>query len=237
MAFNALTFKILLTSQSSLLPTSSFALNYFTASAAADLFDVSDLGNKILLSLTTIPAGGTNAPSKYLGTSVSRTANNCHIEGYDITSHLAGTPHGSPIVLGNWTASTALTVGDLPEGCCVVITLQAPYGTDVEFAPGARPRARDRGRIYFGPMHGGSFTADANGRAALSTIVRTDLTAWIKAINTFTTAPHTCLYNLGVWSRKNAAIKPLQECWVDDRFDYQRKRAGEAATKTIVTLP
>jgi hypothetical protein len=64
-----------------------------------------------------------------------------------------------------------------------------------------------------------------------------DLTAWIKKINVITTTPHTIPYNLAVWSRKNGAMKQLAETWIDDRPDYQRRRADQGATKLIVTLP
>jgi hypothetical protein len=119
-----------------------------------------------------------------------------------------------------------------------VVTLQAPYGSDVEFLPGSRPRARDRGRIFFGPLAGQACSLEATtNRTIVSTSPRTDLTAWIKKICVLTTTPHTVVYNLAVWSRKNAVMKSLQEAWVDDRPDVMRRRAGSAGTKTIIALP
>jgi hypothetical protein len=38
-------------------------------------------------------------------------------------------------------------------------------------------------------------------------------------------------WQLCVWSRKNAGVKPVQTTWVDDRPDYQRRRADQGVVK------
>jgi len=221
-----------------LVPNPGIDLSYFASSTAADITDVADLVNHVTASLIAVPSGATNKPIVYLSSVLTASATGGKYEVYDVTSHLGGTPAGSPVLIGSFSTVGLGVSSGIPEGDCIVLTLQAPYGSDVEFAPGTRPRARDRGRIYFGPLaNGAAFTTDTNSRTMPSTTIRTDLCQWIKAINVYSTGPHSIPYNLAVWSRKNALMKSLQEVWIDDRFDYQRRRGGKESTKTIVGLP
>lgn len=237
-AFSNLHVRIELASLSPVLDNVGLDLSYFTTFVTQDITDVSSLVTQITASFNAIPSGGSNKPCVYVGNTISRATNACMVNVYDVTTHLNGTPAGSPVLVSSFTMPTSGSVNGPPEGVCAAITLQAPYGTDVEFAPGTRPRARDRGRIYFGPLTAPAITSEATtNRQVLSTSVMGDLTKWIKAINVITTTGHSCLYNLGVWSRKNAAMKSLQEVWIDDRPDYQRRRADQGATRTILGLP
>jgi hypothetical protein len=212
--------------------------SYFTTFTTQDISDVSDLCNHIVTSFSAVPTGGTNAPSHYWSGILNGGANASMIDVYDVTNHLDGSKAGSPVLVSSFTANLGIAGGVVPEGDSVVITMQAPYGTDVEFAPGMRPRARDRGRLYFGPVSANAYTPEGvTNRCLITTTCRGDLTKWIKAINVYTSSPHTVVWNLGVWSRKNAAMKSLQEVWIDDRPDYTRRRAGKAATKTVLGLP
>jgi hypothetical protein len=238
MAFSNLHLKLQFTSRSPLVPNPGIDLSYFASSSAADITDVTDLVGHVTASLLAVPAGATNKPITYLSSVLTASTTGGKYEVYDVTAHLDGSVAGSPVLIGSFSTVGLGVSSGIPEGCALTVTLQAPYGTDVEFAPGTRPRSRDRGRIYFGPLaNGAAFTTDTNARTVPSTAIRTDLCQWIKAINVYTTAPHSIPYNLTVWSRKNHLMKSLQEVWVDDRFDYQRRRAGKESTKTIVGLP
>jgi hypothetical protein len=215
-----------------------FHLDYAAVSGSPDLTDVQDLTSHVTLSLNAIPAGAVAAPTYYMSNSLDRAALHASVKVYDVTGHLNGSPAGSYVFLETWTVGSSGVAGSNPEGICAVITLQANYGSDVEFAPGARPRARDRGRIYFGPLMPNCFgTSGATNRSTLTSQIRTDLTAWIKAINLYTTGPHSVPYALQVWSRKNATTKPLVETWMDDRPDYQRRRSDQSTVRTVVPLP
>jgi hypothetical protein len=216
----------------------SFDLSYFTTFTTQDLTDVQDLVTFLTASLSSIPSGGASAPYTYLSSDISRTALVHLVDVFDVTNHITGGAAGSPVLMSSFTIPSAGAVTNLPDGCCGAITLQAPYGTDVEFAPGTRPRARDRGRIYYGPLNNSAVVNEAvTNRPILTTGFRTDMTHWIKAINVHTSAPHTVVWNLGVWSRKNGAMKSLQETWIDDRPDYQRRRSGPGVTRTVLGLP
>jgi hypothetical protein len=223
---------------SPLIPTTSIGFNYFSPTGNALGNDVADLATHVTNSLSILPTGATNKPCDYISAVMSRAANAGTVEAYDVSNNLDGTPHGSPVAIGSFTLGPVTGGLGSAEGLAAVITLQAPYGLDVEFAPGARPRARDRGRIYWGPLASGNCTStDVNNRVYLIPQCRTDLTAWIHSINTYTTTPSSVVYDLAVWSRKNKMMKALSEVWIDDRVDYRRKRAGKAGAKTVVTLP
>jgi hypothetical protein len=126
---------------------------------------------------------------------------------------------------------------DLPEGVAAAITMQAPYGTDVEYAPGARPRSRDRGRFYFGPLNQQCLLKEADGSSSWTIPFKNCMTQWLKVLNAFTSTAHSVNFLLGVWSRQNAIIKSLAEGWLDDRPDYQRRRAGVEGSKQTILLP
>jgi hypothetical protein len=168
--------RIKFTTLSPLLDPPSFDLSYYTTSSAQDINDVLDLVTKISTSLTTTPSGGSNTPSQWLAPTLSRAANAVLVDVYDVTAHLNGSPAGSPVLVTNQQIATTTSSIACAEQVAAVITLQAPYGADVEFLPGSRPRARDRGRIYYGPLAGSGLSQESvTNRTYVSTVVRTDL--------------------------------------------------------------
>jgi len=235
--YTALYCKIVGRSLSPVVDDSSFGLVYNTPAPSPLLGDVTNFASMLSTRLTTVLTGQANALTAYWGSVISRASNSAYIQIYDISSHLTGTPHGAPVYTLPFTPAGAYLSATGPEGVCVVTTLQASYGSDVEFAPGARPRARDRGRFYFGPVGSSIFTTEATThRTIVQTALATEFTKFVQGAYQITTTG-SVVYTLGVWSRKNGAIKPPIECWVDDRPDYQRRRADQGATKTIQGLP
>ena len=225
------------TALSPVIDNPSFNMVYQAGAFTPAFADVPALLTSWVTKFTTTQTGQTINAAGYIGVGMSRNTNSSLIRAYDISNHLDGTPHGAPVATQSFTLTSAGAVQPLAEGVCLVITLQAAYGSDVEFAPGARPRARDRGRIYFGPLNANAQTEEGTTNRCIPTsAIKTDLTKWIQACNTLTAAGADT-YSLGVWSRKNAGVKTLVECSVDDRFDYQRRRADQGATKLIQTLP
>jgi len=226
------------TSLSPVIDNPSFHLDYHTTFGTQDITDVSNLCDQITASLNAVPSGAVSAPGHYLAPVVSRTAGQSMIDVYDVTNHLDGSRAGSPVQIKSWSLTSSPFGGAVPEGCAVALTLQASFGTDVEFGPGTRPRARDRGRVYFGPIDGAAIGVEGTtNRTVVAPQCQIDLTAWIKKINVIITTSNTITYKLAVWSRKNAAMKDLVSVAVDDRPDYQRRRADQGATKLSVGLP
>ena len=235
---SAIHLRVKAASKSPLLPGASWDFTYGAQSGSPLGTDVQQLAGFVTASISSVPSGGVSAPAKFLSSTLNSTANAQTWEAYDVSAHLDGSPAGSPVTLGSWTLTGNTNVGNMPEECAIAITMQAGYGTDVEFAPGARPRARDRGRNYFGPCAVTlTVLTDINGRTGIIPQCQKDLGFWIKAINTYTSAASSINWQLAVWSRKSARLKTLNDVWIDDRFDSQRRRAGKSGNKWIQALP
>src|SRR5215831_2715711 len=215
----------------------SFGLNYLHVGASPTLASVVSLLASIVTATTTVPAGASLDASTWLHPVVNRTTNATVSTAYDITTHLTTGHLGAPVASQAWTVNAGGLGLAPPEGVCCNITLQAPYGADEEFIGGTRPRARDRGRIYFGPMAVNSVDQETTTkRTKLATSLMTDLTKWVHSLAAFPNAT-TPTWLLCVWSRRDGVLKPLVQCWADDRPDYQRRRADQATNRISQALP
>jgi hypothetical protein len=170
-----------------------------------------------------------------MATEMNRAPGACSIEWYDVTGHLAGMPSGSPFRVDTFTLAGAEGGGSLPPGCCILIAYRADYGTDIEHAPGTRPRARDRGRIYFGPIANAALAASYGGQWLSSTVGIAQ-----NAINSLMAVQNSGLpnqFNLVVWSRAGAFVKEAKFWNVHSTSSYQRRRADELLTRVEAWTP
>lgn len=168
----------------------------------------------------------TTALSRYMGNAIDRSVKPmCRF--YDITGHLSGTPAGSPVAMREFPAALggSASAVDLPSECAVVLTMAADFGTDVEFGPGTRPRARDRARIFLGPLNQ-TASQTVLGIARPADELRTNLAEAGARL-----ARHVGLVDHVVWSRRGARTKPSTNVWVDDAFDTQRRRGERPLLK------
>lgn len=168
--------------------------------------------------------------------SISRTVNPT-VRQYDITGHLDGTPHGSPVHIGSPSNLTAAASGNapLPAEVAIVMSMHSNYGTDVEFAPASRPRARDRGRVFVGPLNAVVITEDTTTHKA---IVGQNIRDCIGgAGQRLAETLATDGMQLMVWSRKDAATKPVSVVSVDDAFDTQRRRGEDPVIRNTYIVP
>lgn len=176
--------------------------------------------------LNTVNTGQSVQMSHYIGQSVVRGSTAVTLESYDVTAHLDGSPAGSPVDVRQIALTGAVGVyTPTPEGVSAVWRWAAPYGSDTEFGPGDRPRARDRGRLYFGPLDGGAFYFNSSvGEVQLTNTCVTDMgVALATLLAAGTDANITTMVQ---WSRKNAAVKQISNNYgVDGRPKYQRRRA------------
>jgi hypothetical protein len=213
----------------------SISLAYGSQVALGGASDTGLLVNNVP-NLINVPATGAVFPmASYLGPQIDRRTNHARIDVYDIGPHLDGTPHGSPVDGGTFTVG-AIHDGSTtePDGVAACVSFRADYGSDVEFgAPTGvetgrlRPRARDRGRFYLGPVN--SLAIDqvsATGRCIWSAVFIADALASLQSVCTISNypVPGNANWSLSVWSRKNATLKKAAELWMDDRPDYQRRR-------------
>lgn len=167
------------------------------------------------------------AVGRYINSSISRSSAPI-VRMYDVSAHLGGGPAGSPVGTRAFSAAlpNSATETGLPNECAICLTMAADFGSDVEFGPGTRPRARDRARVYIGPL---------NGTAAQTTlgITKPDVDCRTNiAESGARLARRLSTANVVVWSRAAASTKPVTHVWVDDAFDTQRRR-GERPTSRI----
>lgn len=197
----------------------------FLGSGASDFAGIAALFTHVEHFYNNAGTGGTFEVGKYLGKQLDRTNSHALIQAYDITAHLNGSPHGSPVAQDNWTLSSAATSTTLPSGCAVAVSWRADYGTDVEFGPGTRPRARDRNRVYLGPINSTAIIEDSTTKRCL--VNPNFITDALAALFSLSEAvdPTGDDWVLQVWSRKNAGTKLAVEGFLDDRPDYQRRRS------------
>lgn len=170
---------------------------------------------------------GPGALNSYLSEALSTSSNANTISYYDLTGHLSGTPHGSPVAVTQWTLGATGTGTPGPNEVCMCLTAQADYGTDVEFGPGTRPRARDRSRVYIGPLEITLVTAEDTTTHAIT--VGTSPQQSLAASGAALLAANV---GWSVWSRRDAALKPVVSGWVDNAFDIQRRRGIKASART-----
>jgi len=217
---------------STLVDTSSFSLTFASSVGTAV---TSDLIEALQDFWTDIQTSG-DALGNLLGHVVDRSTGGT-IEIYDITTHLDGSPHGSPIAMGTFTIPAPIgTAAPLPEGCAAVCSFRADYGTDVEFGTGTRPRARDRNRFYFGPLDPATcLTLAGDFSTRLSTTLQDTLLQAIVGLDTIISGADS--WALQVWSRKNAAVKEPVLAWTDDRPDYQRRRTDPSSVRRTLAFP
>lgn len=190
--------------------------------------DLDAIGAAIFDFYRGVAAPQINTVDSYIGPAISRS-NLVTVRYYDVDGHLNGSPAGSPervdaaaFSLGGSSSSTGL-----PSEVACCITLYADYLGDVEFAPGARPRARDRGRLYIGPLNTAAQTT-AIGRTRPDPAMITDFAESAARLARAPMGP-----KLVVWSRRSATVKPVTRVSVDDAFDTQRRRGIDATTKTF----
>ncbi len=165
---------------------------------------------------------------------------------YDITAFLDGSPHGSPYLV---EAVTGTGPGGDSRGnqLCAVIGFQsaAYLSTPVDGPIAAIPssesaidqgapathmgttklQSRQSGRIYFGPLDGSVIGIDANANPELTGTWKTN----------FSENFHDAIVTPGVfrvWSRRNAAVYPITQGWVDNSIGTRRVKAFKGAGRT-----
>src|SRR5579872_3176836 len=227
----------------------------FESATATDYTGVGALANFALQFYNSVPAGGVNAIAHYLYQNLDRGTNHAIWNAYDVTGHLDGTSHGGIVATGNWTLGAEAVIAGVPEGVCACLSWKSSYGTADEFGPSGaiptppdiiadygaaathtgrtRPRARDRNRVFIGPLNYDALTDDATTkRTKLASQFITDCTQALVALATGEGG-----YVLRVWSRRDAATKLPVEGWMDDRPDYQRRRSDPTpGTKVFVVV-
>lgn len=221
-------------------------VNTYAIAESALVRGTGDQDDNYVTALTTLytaasPIGGLKL-GELLGLSLSRAADACSIKLYDITDHLDGSPHGSPRLVAPLTLPTVHATGEgQPEEVALCVTFEAKNRSEqrVEIADGIdadakpdRPRQRYTGRVYLGPFvhNNQAVTVDANGFARPATNLKNCIiglfTDFFNDVDTLTGDEAS----IGVWSRKDEAIRGCDNFRFDDAWDTQRRRGSSPTT-------
>lgn len=162
---------------------------------------------------------------------------------YDLTGHLDGSPHGSPVYTHANPISDSPFVGISNQVAAVFTAVSAAYATTPSVGPtgaiptpewaqdmgapathpgATRPKSRQSSRIYFGPLSGEASSNDTHHNAFVSAGLSGDA-----AIMLGTLKPGG-VNSLGLhwsnWSRRDAALTHVAAGWVDHRLATRRSR-------------
>lgn len=180
---------------------------------------------------------------EFLSPSCSRAANVCNVRQYDITGHLDGSPHGSPVDIHSFTLPGSGSSTGLPSEVACVMRLEAegraialtevPDGSDTGSA-NDRPKQRHTGRVFIGPLHTGAIVMTSGIPRVSDACKLTILDAGARLVSELHTVRADL--ELSVWSRKDGALRPLESIAVDNAFDTQRRRGERATALTRVTV-
>jgi hypothetical protein len=171
----------------------------------------------------TVHAPGTVTLASRLSAKLSRAANIATVKYYDVTTHLDGSPHGSPVAIEQFTLGAAVDGTCLPEEVAVVLSFHSLLTDIPEEIGSTRPAARHRGRIYFGPLNTASNQAsDASVEPQTNAALRGAALFFLGLAS----APWS------VWSRASAAMFTVSGGYVDNAFDTQRRRGHRASART-----
>lgn len=113
--------------------------------------------------------------------------------------------------------SSAFTA--LPTEAAICLSFRGTTDTGI-------PIARQRGRVFLGPLSANVATTDA-GHVVVNTGVRATLAAAGAALRAWATAG----VNWVVWSHTELSAFPVAAGWVDNAFDTQRRRGTDATQR------
>lgn len=154
----------------------------------------------------------------YLSPWLSRTA---ELRLYDMNQAKPRVPITSVITLGGPSG-----VGAYPEevACCLSFRTTTPN------------TARRRGRIYFGPLIGGSSCiqgGDSNGPTRVAANFMNDL---LKAANRMASLAVNMRWVVSSSFDDDDTFHPVVHAWVDNALDTQRRRGAPADTRLVLDL-
>lgn len=194
---------------------------------------------------TLLPTGGTLKLSDYMSPEVWR-GTGIVLKAYAIGSNLAGLslaqggiPSGAPVAEITHTLAAATAAAGLPGEVACALTLEAlgragaavevPDSSDPGLKPD-RPKQRRTGRLYLGPLNI-TTAATLSGAVRPTVAFRTDLQLAAVQLQARLEALDPT-YSWSVWSKADAALRPITHVSIDDAFDTQRRR-GAAPTARV----
>jgi hypothetical protein len=177
------------------------------------------------------------------------------VEFYNLTGHLDGTPHGSPNFIGSLPIASPGAVQSLPTQLSICLSYQRDYGSDPEAggtgtlptvdsavdvgAPAThtgqmRPRSRDRGRIFLGPLSVPAIdmAPTPSFRPFVKAAVRAGIATAAHVLLDAAVAGNTPWVQ---WSRRGATSGLVTKGFVSDKLAIQRGRAQGHIARDVWT--
>jgi hypothetical protein len=181
----------------------------------------------------------------FLAPELSNVANACKVKLYDITGKLSGVaPVGAPQYTGTWTllpapngsfgmpAEVAFCVTIEADGRSIA-AVEAPDGPDAGFQVD-RPRQRLTGRMYLGSLNSNGNTV-IDGAIRPSANLRDTARFAVKGLAD-AIAVGVVGASVGVWSRKNAAVVPVDAISTDNSYDTMRSRGPDPTARVRTSV-
>lgn len=215
-----------------------FAVSTVGAASNADLTAVAGK----IIDFYTVTAPDALSPLNDLFSPVISAGPYHRIRAYDVSAHLDGSPHGSPVleIGGVDIPAPAAANPGLPSEVSVAITLETASRADAQVevpdGPDAgsevdRPKQRHTGRIYLPPLSTLALSVVdgvVRPHAQVRDTGRLAMLQLARQIDSLAGA----LPSLAVWSRKDATMRSVAFVSVDNAFDVQRRRGEEATLRT-----
>lgn len=134
------------------------------------------------------------------------------------------TPPNYPYGLGAFNLASSPSGSGLPSEVAMCLSFQGIKASGF-------PQSRRRGRVYIGPL---STTINSTGRP--SSGARSQLaSAAVTFCSNLKAAANPAV--LGVWSHVDSALIIVDNGWVDDSFDTQRRRGVQPTSRTTWVAP
>lgn len=192
---------------------------HFTGSDADPTGSVAEIVTLLSRFYSTDTGAAGTTPTAYYSSLVSRGANACTIDVFDLADLEPRIPIGS----GTFTATAAGAATAFPMEVALCLSFQ---GTPVS----GTPQARRRGRVYLGPFNGNAGVS-STGRpaAALISQIATSADRMLSESDANT------LTKWQVYSRVADAMALVVDGWIDDEWDTQRRRGRAATTRSTFT--
>lgn len=226
--------RVVLPMQSPLIDTASWGwiMEMFGSSPTGD---IQAYTTGVAAAMTTNVNGMTASMASYLSPCIQSATNACWVEATDITDHLDGSPAGAAGFRAYFTVPSKTNAFAWPEGVALATSWRCDYASDPEFEGAHRPRAGDRGRAYVGPLSASQVTGDANSRSTPSPSFINNLLKWWTWVgNGLSATPQINGWGQVVLNAAKAAVYQIIQRWIDDRYDYQRRRSDpDGAARSI----
>lgn len=207
-----------------------------------------DINASIRAFYQTVPPNVVDSLAEFMSSSISTLDVNLYVVPGTLDETGRETPTGPPIQTylgsaGSFSSITKMDNQNLPQEVALCVSYQGTPG------PGVVQRRR-RGRIYIGPLNASAVATSGIARPALG--IRNVLSeAFVKLAQDVDNSAELVVYSRpypgrGVIERPGRAPLPaiaarpaatvnVDQVWVDDEFDTQRRRGLERTGRTLIS--